>query len=84
MKRAGLCVGVLSGMLLFTGCDEVKRRATESARGIGTHAADQAEEKLRKKGNDAAESAVKTGEEDPDSPEAKKRNKLKGDDDTDK
>jgi hypothetical protein len=79
MKRIGLLVGVLGGVLLIAGCDEVKRRATDTVREVGTHALDQQQEKAKKLGDDAV-----SGKPDDASDADKKRNKLKGDEDSDK
>jgi hypothetical protein len=77
MKRIGLLVGLLGAVLVIAGCDEVKRRATETGREVITHQLDVQQDKVKKAGDDAFKS-------DSDDSASKKRDKLKGDEDSEK
>ncbi len=83
MKRIAFVCIIGGALLASSGCEEVKRKATEAARGEGEKAIDRGIEATRKKAADGADAAVDKASGEDNSPEAKKRDKLKGHGDDD-
>ncbi len=80
MKRIALLIVLGCGIASLAGCDEVKRRVTEGARGEVQRNIDRAEQKARDKAREGADAAVDKAAGD-DAASVEKRNKLKGGDD---
>jgi hypothetical protein len=84
MKRMALFIVLGCAVASVAGCDEVKRRAGEAARGEAQRAADNVDRKARDAARNAADSAIDKGASGDDAAAADKRKKLKGGDEEDK
>lgn len=79
MKRIAMIVVLGCGVATLAGCDEVKRRVSEGARGEVQRNIDRAEQKIRDKGREETDKAIDKASGD-DAASVEKRNKLKGGD----
>ena len=83
MKRIAMFLVLGCAVACIAGCDEVKRRAGEAARGEIQGAADKLDHKARDAARNAADSSIDKATGD-DAAAADKRKKLKGGDEEDK
>jgi hypothetical protein len=83
MKRIALLCVVGGSLLVSSGCDQIKRKTEDAMRAEKEKAADRLVEGVRKKAVDTEDAAVNKASGEDSSPEAKKRDKLKGHSDDD-
>jgi hypothetical protein len=84
MKRIAQLIVLGCALACITGCDEVKRRAGEAARGEAQGAADKLDRKARESVRNAADSSLDKATGSDEAASADKRKKLKGGDEEDK
>jgi hypothetical protein len=84
VKRIAMFLVLGCAVACLAGCDEVKRRAGEAARGELQHAADKAEQTGRDTIREGGDKVIDKSANGDDAAAADKRKKLKGGDDEDK